>query len=97
LSLSAKVGNVKASQAVDQAGLFAQRSVSKARKRADRGLHPGGQVLNNKVSGARVAHSEANGVYDKIAVQMANNMTVFSDVVGTRVPGTVLPSGRPKK
>ena len=49
-----------------------------------------GQVGNNKVTGARVAHSEANGVYDKIAVQMASSMSVYSDIVGSRIPATVL-------
>jgi hypothetical protein len=49
-----------------------------------------GQVLNNKVAGARIAHSEANGVYDKVALQMAEHMTVYSDIVGSRVPATVL-------
>jgi len=49
-----------------------------------------GQVANNHVSGARIAHSEANGVYDKISLQMANNMEVYSDIVGSRVPSTVL-------
>lgn len=48
------------------------------------------QVTNNKVMGARVAHSEAHGVYDKIAVQMANSMQVYSDTIGTRIPATVL-------
>jgi hypothetical protein len=49
-----------------------------------------GQVLNNKVAGARIAHSEANGVYDKVALQMAEHMTVYSDIVGSRVAATVL-------
>ena len=49
-----------------------------------------GQVSSNKVSGARVVHSEANGVYDKIALQMANSMTVYSDIIGSRLPVTVL-------
>jgi hypothetical protein len=44
-----------------------------------------GQVSNNKVSGARVAHSEANGVYDKIAMQMATSMTVYSDIASSRL------------
>ena len=49
-----------------------------------------GQVRDNKVFGARIAHSEANGVYDKVALQMAEHMVVYSDVVGSRVPSTVL-------
>jgi hypothetical protein len=49
-----------------------------------------GQVANNKVSGARVAHSEANGVYDKIAMQMATSMTVYSDISSSRLHSNVL-------
>jgi hypothetical protein len=49
-----------------------------------------GQVSNNKVSGARIAHSEANGVYDKIAMQMATNMTVYSDISSSRLHANVL-------
>jgi hypothetical protein len=48
-----------------------------------------GQVVNNKVFGARVTHSEYNGVFDKVAVQMANHMEVYSDIAGTNVPATV--------
>jgi hypothetical protein len=49
-----------------------------------------GQVANNKVFGARVAHSEANHVFDKISIQMAQSMEVYSDVTFSRVPSTVL-------
>jgi hypothetical protein len=49
-----------------------------------------GQVASNKVSGARVAHSEANGVYDKIALQMATSMRVYSDVSSSRLHSNVL-------
>lgn len=49
-----------------------------------------GQVANNKVSGARVVHTESNGVYDKIALQMANSMVVYSDISSSRLPSTVL-------
>jgi hypothetical protein len=49
-----------------------------------------GQVANNKVSGPRIAHSEANGVYDKIALQMAGGMTVYSDISSTRLHTNVL-------
>jgi hypothetical protein len=49
-----------------------------------------GQVSDNKVTGARVAHSEANGVYDKIAMQMANSMTVYSDISSSRLHSNVL-------
>ena len=49
-----------------------------------------GQVANNKVSGARVAHTEANGVYDKIAMQMATSMSVYSDISSSRLHTNVL-------
>jgi hypothetical protein len=49
-----------------------------------------GQVANNKVSGARIAHTEANGVYDKIAMQMATSMTVYSDISASRLHTNVL-------
>ncbi|MEY2529080.1 MAG: hypothetical protein QOJ05_1170 [Verrucomicrobiota bacterium] len=48
-----------------------------------------GQVMNNKVSGARVVHSEFNGVYDKIAMQMANSMQLYSDTTSSRLPSNV--------
>jgi hypothetical protein len=49
-----------------------------------------GQVVNNKVAGARIAHSEANGVYDKIAVQMADSMELYSFETGSRIHSSVL-------
>ena len=49
-----------------------------------------GQVVNNKVAGARVARSEANGVYDKIAVQMADGMELYSFETGSRLKPSVL-------
>lgn len=49
-----------------------------------------GQVSNNQVFGARIAHSEANGVYDKISLLMANHMSVYSDIAGSRIPASVL-------
>lgn len=48
-----------------------------------------GQIINNHVSGARVSHSEANGVYDKIAMQMANSMEVASDTTSSRLASNV--------
>ena len=48
-----------------------------------------GQVVNNKVAGARVARSEANGVYDKIAVQMADGMELYSFETGSRLKPSV--------
>ena len=49
-----------------------------------------GQVKNNTVFGARVAHSEANGVYDKIALQMATSMSIYSDTLGSNLASPVL-------
>ena len=48
-----------------------------------------GQIINNHVSGARVSHTEANGVYDKIAMQMANSMEVASDTTSSRLASNV--------
>jgi hypothetical protein len=48
-----------------------------------------GQITNNKVFGARISHSEANGVFDKIALQMSNSMSVYSDTTASRVPANV--------
>ena len=45
-----------------------------------------GQVIDNKVFGARISRSEANGVYDKVAVQMANGMELCSNATGSRLP-----------
>ena len=49
-----------------------------------------GQVVNNKVAGARITHSEANGVYDKVAVQMANGMELYTFETGSRIHPSVL-------
>lgn len=49
-----------------------------------------GQIINNKVAGARIARSEANGVYDKIAIQMANGMELYSFTTGSRLPSSVV-------
>jgi hypothetical protein len=49
-----------------------------------------GQIVNNIVTGARVLRSEANGVYDKVAVQIANGMVLYAFTTGTRLPSTVL-------
>jgi hypothetical protein len=48
-----------------------------------------GQIVNNRISGARVTHSEANGVYDKIAMQMANAMELYSDMTSSRLASNV--------
>ena len=49
-----------------------------------------GQVINNKITGARVVHSEVNHVYDKISTQMANGMSVYADMTSSRIPSAVL-------
>jgi hypothetical protein len=49
-----------------------------------------GQIVNSKVSGARVIHSEGGGVYDKAAVQIANGMELYTDVTASRLPPSVL-------
>jgi hypothetical protein len=49
-----------------------------------------GQIVNNKVAGARIARSEAKGVYDKVAVQMANDMELYSFETGSRLHASVL-------
>ena len=49
-----------------------------------------GQIVHNKVFGARVVRSEANGVYDKISVQMASEMELYSFETGSRLPPSVI-------
>jgi len=49
-----------------------------------------GQIIKNKVFGARVVRSEANGVYDKISVQMAEGMDLYSFEIGSRLPASVI-------
>ena len=49
-----------------------------------------GQVIDQKVFGARVVRSEANGVYDKVAVQIANGMGLYSFGTGTRIAPSVV-------
>ena len=49
-----------------------------------------GQIIDNKVFGARVVHSEASGVYDKVAVQLANGMELDSARTGSRLPPSVI-------
>lgn len=49
-----------------------------------------GQIVNNKVAGARIARSEANGVYDKVAVQMADGMELYTFETGSRLHPSVL-------
>jgi hypothetical protein len=49
-----------------------------------------GQIVNSTVVGARVMRSEGGGVYDKAAVQIANGMSVYTDVTASRLPPSVL-------
>ena len=49
-----------------------------------------GQIVNNTVRGATVLRSEGNGVYDNVAVQIANGMVLYTFTTGTRLPSTVL-------
>jgi hypothetical protein len=50
----------------------------------------GGQVQKNRIWGAHVIRSEGNHVYDKISVQMANGMELYSFDTGSRVAPSVL-------
>jgi hypothetical protein len=49
-----------------------------------------GQVVNNKVAGCRIYKSEGNGVYDKVSLQMAEGMDLFSSETGSRLHANVL-------
>jgi hypothetical protein len=49
-----------------------------------------GQIVNNKVFGGRISHSEGNGVYDKVAMQLANGMEVDSFDLGTHLHANVV-------
>jgi len=49
-----------------------------------------GQIINSKVAGAHVIHSEGGGVYDKVAVQIANGMELYTDVTASRLPPSVV-------
>jgi hypothetical protein len=49
-----------------------------------------GQIVNSKVAGARVIRSEGGGVYDKVSVQIANGMQLYTDVTTSRLPPAVL-------
>jgi hypothetical protein len=49
-----------------------------------------GQIVNSKVAGARVISSEGGGVYDKVAVQIANGMELYTDITTSRLPPPVL-------
>lgn len=49
-----------------------------------------GQIVNNKVAGARIARSEANGVYDKISLQMADDMELYAFETASRLHQSVV-------
>ena len=49
-----------------------------------------GQIINSKVAGSRVIHSEGGGVYDKASMQIANGMQLYTDVTASRLPPSVL-------
>jgi hypothetical protein len=49
-----------------------------------------GQIIDNKVFGAHVVHSEGNGVYDKVSVQLANGMELDAFSTGSRLPPSVV-------
>ena len=49
-----------------------------------------GQIVNNKIVGARVVHSEANGVYNKVSLRMAGEMGVYTDVTASRLAPSVV-------
>ena len=49
-----------------------------------------GQVVDNKVFGARIVRSEANGVYDKVSIQMADGMELYAFETGSRIHASVL-------
>jgi len=49
-----------------------------------------GQITGTKISGARVTHSEGNHVYDKVCVQMADQMEVYTDQTFSRIAPAVV-------
>lgn len=49
-----------------------------------------GQVVAGVVAGSRVIRSEGNGVYDRVAVQLANGMQLYHFGTGSRIPPTVI-------
>jgi hypothetical protein len=49
-----------------------------------------GQIIDWKVAGAHVVKSEANGVYDKASVQIANGMWLETSQTGSRIPHGVV-------
>jgi len=49
-----------------------------------------GQIVGNKIAGARVVHSEGNHVYDKVSLRMAGEMGVYTDVTASRIAPAVV-------
>ena len=49
-----------------------------------------GQIVGNKIAGARVVHSEGNGVYDKVSLRMAGEMEVYTDTTTSRLAPAVV-------
>jgi hypothetical protein len=49
-----------------------------------------GQIVGNKISGARVVHSEGNHVYDKVCLRMSDEMQVYTDVTASRLAPAVV-------
>ena len=49
-----------------------------------------GHVQNTRVTATNILHSEANGVYDKAAMQMANGMRLYSPLTESRIPSRVI-------
>ena len=49
-----------------------------------------GQVIGATVAGCVVVRSEGNGVYDKVAVQLANGMRLYHFGIGSRLPPNVI-------
>ena len=49
-----------------------------------------GQIVGSKIAGARVVHSEGNGVYDKVSLRMAGEMEVYTDTTASRLSPAVV-------
>lgn len=49
-----------------------------------------GHVQNSRVVATNVIHSEANGVYDKAAMQIATGMELYSPLTESRIPSRVV-------
>jgi hypothetical protein len=49
-----------------------------------------GHVQKSRVVATNVIHSEANGVYDKAAMQIADGMELYSPLTESRIPSRVV-------